>query len=66
MADGGRMLQVIFFAIFFGVVLLLIPEEHATPVKALPRRAAFDSRFISIVKKRVMLFLNRVIKSLIL
>lgn len=34
LADGGRMLQVIFFAIFFGVMLLLIPKEKARPVIA--------------------------------
>ena len=32
LTDGKRMLQVIFFAIFFGVVLLLIPAETAKPV----------------------------------
>ncbi|CAM3911797.1 MULTISPECIES: dicarboxylate/amino acid:cation symporter [Flavobacterium] len=33
-ADNGNMLQVIFFAIFFGIALILIPTELATPVKA--------------------------------
>lgn len=32
-SDNGNMLQVIFFAIFFGVGLILIPEEKASPVK---------------------------------
>lgn len=32
LSDGGRMLQVIFFAIFFGIMLLLIPPEKAEPV----------------------------------
>ena len=32
LSDGGRMLQVIFFAIFFGIVLVLIPKEKAKPV----------------------------------
>ena len=32
-SDNGNMLQVIFFAIFFGIGLILIPEEQATPVK---------------------------------
>ncbi|MGO4918846.1 dicarboxylate/amino acid:cation symporter [Maribacter spongiicola] len=32
-SDNGNMLQVIFFAIFFGIGLLLIPEEQASPVK---------------------------------
>lgn len=32
LSDGGRMLQVIFFAIFFGIMLLLIPKEKAKPV----------------------------------
>jgi len=27
MSDGGKMLQVIFFAVFFGIVLMLIPKE---------------------------------------
>lgn len=31
--DNGKMLQVIFFAIFFGLGLILIPEEKARPVK---------------------------------
>ncbi len=35
LTDGKLMLQVIFFAIFFGVVLLLIPEQHSTPVRTL-------------------------------
>lgn len=33
-SDNGNMLQVIFFAIFFGIGLILIPEEQAKPVKA--------------------------------
>lgn len=32
--DNSNMLQVIFFAIFFGVGLILIPEETAKPVKS--------------------------------
>lgn len=32
-SDNGNMLQVIFFAIFFGVGLILIPEEKSSPVK---------------------------------
>jgi Na+/H+-dicarboxylate symporter len=32
--DNGNMLQVIFFVIFFGIGLILIPEEQARPVKA--------------------------------
>ena len=32
LTDGGKMLQVIFFGIFFGIVLLLIPKETAKPV----------------------------------
>lgn len=32
LTDGGRMLQVIFFAIFFGIVLIMIPKESAKPV----------------------------------
>ncbi|GGE42051.1 dicarboxylate/amino acid:cation symporter [Psychroflexus planctonicus] len=31
--DNGNMLQVIFFAIFFGIALILIPEEQAIHVK---------------------------------
>ena len=34
-ADNGNMLQVIFFAILFGISLLLIKPETAQPVKAL-------------------------------
>lgn len=33
-ADNSSMLQVIFFAIFFGLGLILIPEASAKPVKA--------------------------------
>ncbi|WP_340073679.1 dicarboxylate/amino acid:cation symporter [Leptobacterium sp. I13] len=32
--DNGNMLQVIFFAIFFGIGLILIPEATSKPVKA--------------------------------
>ena len=32
-SDNGNMLQVIFFAIFFGLALILIPEKTAKPVK---------------------------------
>lgn len=32
-ADNANMLQVIFFAIFFGIGLILIPEAQAKPVK---------------------------------
>ncbi|MBT8296313.1 MAG: dicarboxylate/amino acid:cation symporter [Gramella sp.] len=32
-SDNGNMLQVIFFAIFFGIGLILIPEKTARPVK---------------------------------
>ncbi len=32
--DNGNMLQVIFFVIFFGIGLILIPKEKAEPVKA--------------------------------
>jgi len=31
--ENGNMLQVIFFALFFGIGLILIPTEKATPVK---------------------------------
>ena len=31
--DNGNMLQVIFFAIFFGIGMILIPEKKARPVK---------------------------------
>ncbi|MCF4101607.1 dicarboxylate/amino acid:cation symporter [Gillisia sp. M10.2A] len=32
-SDNGNMLQVIFFAIFFGIGLILIPEKTSKPVK---------------------------------
>jgi len=32
-SDNGNMLQVIFFAIFFGIGLILIPEKASKPVK---------------------------------
>lgn len=31
--DNGNMLQIIFFALFFGIALILIPEEQAVHVK---------------------------------
>ena len=31
--DNGNMLQIIFFSIFFGIGLILIPEQKAKPVK---------------------------------
>jgi len=33
-SDNGNMLQVIFFAVFFGIAMILIPEEQSRPVKA--------------------------------
>lgn len=33
MGDNTNMLQVVFFAVFFGISLILIPEKHRTPVK---------------------------------
>jgi proton glutamate symport protein len=33
-ANNGNMLQVIFFALFFGISLILIPEASGAPVKA--------------------------------
>lgn len=33
LSDGGRMLQVIFFAIFFGIVMLLLPDEKVEPLR---------------------------------
>lgn len=33
LSDNGLMLQVIFFAIFFGITLAIIPDEKASPVK---------------------------------
>lgn len=32
LSDGGRMLQVIFFAIFFGIILIMLPLETRTPI----------------------------------
>jgi len=34
MGDNTNMLQVVFFAVFFGIALILIPEKHRIPVKA--------------------------------
>ncbi len=33
MSNNGKMLQVIFFAIFFGIGLILVPKEKSAPVK---------------------------------
>jgi Na+/H+-dicarboxylate symporter len=35
MGDNGNMLQVIFFVIFFGISMLLLPEKVVAPIKAL-------------------------------
>lgn len=41
------MLQVIFFAIFFGIILLMLPPKHADPLRDL--MAAFNEAFIKMV-----------------
>lgn len=33
-SDNGKMLQIIFFSIFFGIAIILLPEEQTTAVKA--------------------------------
>lgn len=33
-SDNGKMLQVIFFSIFFGIAIILLPEEQTTVVKS--------------------------------
>ncbi len=45
MSNNGNMLQVIFFAIFLGITLILIPEHKAAPLKDL-----FDSLNAAILK----------------
>ncbi len=45
MGNNGNMLQVIFFAIFLGITLILIPEHKAAPLKDL-----FDSLNEAILK----------------
>ncbi|MFA7067156.1 MAG: dicarboxylate/amino acid:cation symporter, partial [Dysgonamonadaceae bacterium] len=50
-ADNTNMLQVIFFAIFFGIGMILIPEENAKPVKEF-----FDS-FNSVILKLIDLIM---------
>ena len=50
-ADNANMLQVIFFAIFFGIGMILIPEENAKPVKEF-----FDS-FNSVILKLIDLIM---------
>ncbi len=44
-SDNGNMLQVVFVAIFFGIALLLIPEESSKPLLTF-----FDSLFEVIIK----------------
>ena len=51
-ADNGNMLQVIFFAVFFGIALILIPVEQSTPVKAF-----FDGFNEAILKMIVIIML---------
>ena len=50
-ADNTNMLQVIFFAIFFGIGMILIPEENSKPVKEF-----FDS-FNSVILKLIDLIM---------
>lgn len=50
-SDNGNMLQVIFFAIFFGIAMILIPEEKSRPVKAF-----FDS-FNDVILKMIDLIM---------
>jgi len=50
-SDNGSMLQVIFFAIFFGIGLILIPEEKSKPVKVF-----FDS-FNEVILKLIDLIM---------
>lgn len=45
MTNNGNMLQVIFFALFFGIALILIPPDKAQPVSAF-----FDGVNIAILK----------------
>jgi len=35
LSDGSRMLQVIFFAIFFGIMMLFLPDEKVAPLRDL-------------------------------
>ncbi|GAB5551205.1 MAG: dicarboxylate/amino acid:cation symporter [Saprospiraceae bacterium] len=32
LSDGGKMLQVIFFGVFFGIILIMIPRDQGKPV----------------------------------
>lgn len=32
LSDGGKMLQVIFFGVFFGIILIMLPREQGKPV----------------------------------
>ena len=49
--ENKNMLQVIFFAIFFGVGLILLPEERAKPVKD------FVSSFNEVILKMIVLIM---------
>lgn len=50
-ADNGNMLQVIFFAVIFGIAMILLPEEKSKPVKDF-----FDS-FNEIILKMIDLIM---------
>lgn len=50
-ADNGNMLQVIFFAVLFGIAMILIPEQKSKPVKEF-----FDS-FNEIILKMIDLIM---------
>lgn len=53
LSDNGLMLQVIFFAIFFGITLAIIPNEKAAPVK----------NFISSVNEVFLHMVNTIMKA---
>jgi len=53
MSHNGNMLQVIFFAIFLGITLILIPEHKAAPLKDL-----FDSLNEAILKMVDLIMLS--------
>lgn len=50
--DNGNMLQVIVFAIFFGISIILIPEEKSAPVKR------FFSSFNDVILKLIDLIMK--------
>ena len=52
LTNNKLMLQIIFFAVFFGVILVMIPKKHAAPITQL--NDAFNTIFLKMVEVVMM------------